>query len=117
MNWRAMHDTHAAHGSAQPVNPQVSIHREAIRDFCRAHAIRQLAIFGSAVRSDFNQESDIDVVIDLDPDARVGLVALQVMRDELVSIFGRPVDLMTRGGLNRHISKHVLDSAEILHAE
>lgn len=78
------------------MNPQVNTPHAAIRDFCRAHAVRELAVFGSAVRDVFNPDSDIDVLIDLTPDARVGLVALQKMRDELAGIFGRPVDLLTR---------------------
>ncbi|MBK8119957.1 MAG: nucleotidyltransferase domain-containing protein [Sulfuritalea sp.] len=47
--------------------------QDAIRDFCRAHAVRELAVFGSAVRVDFGSDSDVDVLIDLAPDARVGL--------------------------------------------
>jgi predicted nucleotidyltransferase len=99
------------------MNPQVTIPKEAIRDFCRAHAVRELALFGSAVRPDFRQDSDIDVLIDLAPDTRIGLIALQQMRDELARLFGRPVDLLTRGGLNRHIRDQVLHSAEIIYAE
>jgi predicted nucleotidyltransferase len=99
------------------MNPQVNIPHAAIRDFCRSHAVRELAIFGSAVRDDFNPDSDIDVLIDLAPDSRVGLVALQKMRDELAGIFGRPVDLLTHNGLNRHIREQILLDAEIIHAE
>lgn len=99
------------------MNPQVAIPHAAIRDFCRTHAVRELAIFGSAVRDDFSPDSDIDVLIDLAPDARVGLVTLQRMRDELAGIFGRPVDLLTRNGLNRHIRDQILLDAEIIHAE
>ncbi len=99
------------------MNPQVTIPKEAIRDFCRAHAVRELALFGSAVRPDFRQDSDIDVLIDLAPDARIGLIALQQMRDELARLFGRPVDLLTRDGLNRHIRDQVLHSAQIIYAE
>ena len=99
------------------MNPQVAIPHAAIRDFCRAHAVRELAIFGSAVRDDFSPESDIDVLIDLAPDARVGLVTLQRMRDELAGIFGRPVDLLARSGLNRQIRDQILLDAEMVHAE
>ncbi len=99
------------------MNPQVTIPHAAIRDFCRTHAVRELAVFGSAVRDDFRSDSDIDVLIDLAPDARIGLVALQKMRDELSRIFGHPVDLLTRNGLNRHIRDQILRDAEIIHAE
>jgi predicted nucleotidyltransferase len=99
------------------MNPQVLIPHAAIRDFCRAHAVRELAVFGSAVRDDFHRDSDIDVLIDLAPEARVGLVALQQMRDELALILGRPVDLLTRNGLNRHIRDEILRDAQVIHAE
>ena len=99
------------------MNPQVPIPRAAIRDFCRAHAVRELAVFGSAVRDDFGRDSDVDVLIDLAPGARIGLVTLQRMRDELEGIFGRPVDLLTRNGLNRHIRDEILRDAEVIHAE
>lgn len=99
------------------MKPQVTIPHAAIRDFCRAHAVRELAVFGSAARDDFSPDSDIDVLIDLAPDARVGLVTLQRMRDELAGIFGRPVDLLTRNGLNRHICDQIRLDAEIIHAE
>jgi hypothetical protein len=99
------------------MNPQLSIPHAAIRDFCRAHAVRELALFGSAVREDFGADSDIDVLIDLAPGARVGLVGLQKMRDELSRIFGRQVDLLTRSGLNRHIQGEILRQAKVIHAE
>lgn len=99
------------------MNPQVNVPHAEIRNFCSAYAVRELAIFGSAVRDDFNGASDIDVLIDLAPNARIGLVTFQRMRDELSVILGRPVDLLTRSGLNRHIRDQVLRDAEIIHAE
>jgi predicted nucleotidyltransferase len=99
------------------MNPQVSVSRAAIREFCRAHAVRELAVFGSAVRDDFSCNSDVDVLIDLAPGARVGLVTLQRMRDELANIFGHPVDLLTRNGLNPNIRDQVLRDAQVIHSE
>ena len=99
------------------MNQQLVIPQEAIRAFCHAHSVRQLAIFGSALRDDFRQDSDIDVLIDLAPEARIGLLALDRMRDELGEIFGRPVDLLTRAGLNPHIRDAVLREAQVIHAE
>jgi hypothetical protein len=99
------------------MNPQLVLPQTAIRDFCRAHAVRELAVFGSALRDDFTPDSDIDVLIDLAPGARIGLVALQRMRDELTGILGRPVDLLTRNGLNRHIRDDILRNIEVIHAE
>jgi predicted nucleotidyltransferase len=95
----------------------LQIPHEEIRAFCRAHAVRELALFGSAARGDFSDASDVDVLIDLFPETRVGLVAFQRMRDELAAIFGRPVDLLTRDSLNRHIRADILKEATTIHAE
>jgi predicted nucleotidyltransferase len=46
---------------------RLSLPLAAIREFCRAHAVRELAVFGSAVRDDFGSDSDVDVLIDLAP--------------------------------------------------
>lgn len=99
------------------MQPRLSLPLAAIRDFCRAHAVRELAVFGSILRDDFNENSDVDVLIDLAPDARIGLIGLQCMSDELAKLIGRPVDLLTRGSLNRHIRDEVLREAQVIHAE
>jgi len=99
------------------MNSRLHIPQEAIAGFCRAHAVRELALFGSATRTDFGPHSDVDVLIDLRREARVGLVAMQKMRDELAAIFGRPVDLLTRDSLNRHIRDDVLRDAEVIYTE
>lgn len=99
------------------MNPQLSIPQADIQAFCRAHGVRELSVFGSAVRGDFRADSDIDVLIDIAPDTRIGLIALQRMRDELTRIFGRPVDLLTKTGINRHIRADILRDAQVIHAE
>ena len=96
---------------------RLPVPHEALRRFCRTYGVREVAVFGSAVRDDFREDSDVDILIDLAPDARVGLVQLQRMRDELAQIWGRPVDLLTRDGLNPHIRDAVLQEAEIVHAQ
>ncbi len=96
---------------------QLPLPHDAIRAFCHAHAVRELAVFGSVVRDDFDSASDVDVLIDLAPGARLGLVGLQRMRDELSALIGRPVDLLTRNSLNRHIRDEVLRQAQVIHAE
>jgi len=99
------------------LNPQLTLPQAELQAFCRSHAVRELSVFGSATRDDFKADSDIDVLIDLAPEARVGLIALQRMRDELARIFGRPVDLLTKNGINRNIRDDILREARIIHAE
>ena len=44
-----------------------------IADFCRRHRIRKLSLFGSVLRNDFRPDSDIDVLVEFEPEARTGL--------------------------------------------
>lgn len=99
------------------MNAQLPIPQADLQAFCRAHSVRELSVFGSAVRGDFGANSDVDVLIELATEARVGLIALQRMRDELARIFGRPVDLLTKNGINRHIREDILREAQVIHAE
>lgn len=96
---------------------QIAVSSAVLAGFCRTHAVRELAIFGSLARGEERPDSDVDVLIDLHHGARVGLVAFQRMRNELAALFGRPVDLVTRDGLNRHIRDDVLKEARVLYAE
>ncbi len=91
-----------------------------IADFCRRWEISELALFGSILRQDFRSESDVDVLVTFAPEARHGLFQLNRMRDELVQLFGRKVDLVSRRGLessrNHLRRKAILSSAEVLYA-
>ena len=81
-----------------------------IAAFCRRHRIRRLAIFGSALRDDFTPESDIDVLVEFEPGARVGL-SFFAMQDELAEILDRRVDLNTPGFLSKYFVDQVLAEA------
>ena len=67
--------------------------------FCRRWRVRELSLFGSVLRDDFTPESDVDVLVSFDPGATWSLWDLTEMRDELVALVGRPVDLVEREGL------------------
>jgi predicted nucleotidyltransferase len=85
-----------------------------IEAFCRRHRIRRMAIFGSALRDDFGRGSDVDVLVEFEPGARVGL-AFFSMQDELSALLGRKADLNTPGFLSRYFRGSVLREAEDLH--
>jgi predicted nucleotidyltransferase len=93
---------------------QISVPREAIEVFCTRWRIRELAIFGSALRDDFRPDSDIDVLVDFEPGAHWGFMHLLEMTRELERIFGRPVDLVDKRVLEQdrnyirrnHILRH-----------
>jgi len=95
---------------------RVHIDRDRVAAFCRRHHIRRLAVFGSAVRDDFGPESDVDVLVDFDPAARVGFIALARAARELSELLGRHVDLVPQSGLKPLIRDEVLSEAEVLFA-
>ena len=73
----------------------VSVDKERLAAFCRQHHIRRLALFGSVLRADFSQESDIDVLVEFDPAHVPGLLGIARMERELAAILGRTADLRT----------------------
>lgn len=83
---------------------------------CKRYQVRELALFGSALRSDFRPDSDIDILVEFEPDAEIGFMALAAMQRELSEIVGRKVDLVPKGGLKPRIRQAVLESAEVLYA-
>lgn len=60
----------------------------------RQAGIRRLSLFGSVARGDAESNSDVDLVAELDPEARIGLFALGALERRLTEIVGRPVDLL-----------------------
>jgi uncharacterized protein len=86
-----------------------------IEAFCRRHHIRKLALFGSVLRDDFRPDSDVDVLVEFEPDQTVGLFGLVGMEQELTEIVGRKVDLRTPGDLSHYFRQQVIDGAEVLY--
>jgi hypothetical protein len=91
----------------------LNIPREEIAKFCEKNQIRKLSLFGSALRKDFRLESDVDVLVEFEPNARVGLIRLAGIEMELSEILGRKVDLNTRGFLSRYFRDQVLSEAVV----
>ena len=100
------------------MNPGIEIPMDRVAGFCRRNRIRRLALFGSVLRDDFAPESDVDVLVEFEPGARVGL-AFFTMQDELSDILGRPVDMNTFEGVeesrNWLLKAEILDSAEVVY--
>jgi hypothetical protein len=84
-----------------------------IEAFSRRNHIRRLALFGSVLREDFSPDSDVDVLVEFEPEARVGLITLAGMEIELSRILGRKAEIHTVKGLNPHFRDEVLDCAEV----
>ena len=90
---------------------RIEIPRERIADFCRGRRIKWLALFGSVLRDDFRPESDVDVLVEFEPGARLGFAFFDV-QEELSQILGRRVDLKTPRELSKYFRDEVLAEAE-----
>ncbi len=94
---------------------------EEIRKFCQKWKIKELALFGSVTREDFDQNrSDIDVLITFLPDQHWAW-EIVTMKEELELIFNRPVDLLTRKAIencrNPYRKKEILESYEVIYEQ
>ncbi len=89
----------------------------ALADFCRRNSVCELSLFGSVARGEDRPGSDVDVLVEFSPDARVGFLMLGRMSRELAELAGRKVDLVPKSGLKPMIREQVLDEAEVLFAE
>jgi hypothetical protein len=75
-----------------------------------------LALFGSVLRDDFRPDSDVDVLVSFESEARIGFITLSRMQRELSEIFQRSVDLVPMDGLKPIIRESVLSSSQDVYA-
>jgi predicted nucleotidyltransferase len=94
----------------------IPIPLDRLADFCRRNGIARLSLFGSILRDDFTPRSDVDVLVEFHPSARISLFDLGGMSVELSEIFGRQVDLRTPEDLSRYFRGAVLREARPLYA-
>jgi predicted nucleotidyltransferase len=98
------------------VPAKLQLDRQAVAAFCGRHHVRRLALFGSVLRDDFTDRSDVDVLVEFEPGHVPGL-AFFSMEAELSAIVGRKVDLNTPGFLSRYFRDQVLAEAETQYVE
>ena len=92
---------------------RLPIDRDMIAAFCQRHRIRKLSLFGSVLRDDFGPDSDVDVLVEFEPDAVPGLLRLAHMQNELTDMLGREVQLLMPEELNPCFREDVLHNAEL----
>ena len=96
---------------------RIEVPKKEIEAFCRKWRVKELSIFGSALREDFGPASDVDVLVELQPDHELSLYDWVDMIDELKTMFRRDVDLVAKGGLrNPFRRQEILRTAEIVYA-
>lgn len=97
--------------------PKIAIDQDLISDFCCRWKVAELSLFGSVLRDDFDPErSDVDVLIEFQPNHGFDLVDLVEMGEQLGDLFGRRVDLVTKPALKPRLRQSILDSAQVVYA-
>ncbi len=94
----------------------LEIPSEKIAEICRRYQIVEMAVFGSTARGDMRPDSDIDIMVVLHPEARLGWDFFGI-GDELSAVLGRPVDFGTKDSLKPHAKPSALRDAVIIYAE
>ena len=87
-----------------------------LAEFCRRNGIARLSLFGSILRGDFAPGSDVDLLMEYQPDRIPSLLEMAQMELELTQIIGRKVDLRTPLELSRRFRQQVVNEAELLYA-
>ncbi len=100
------------------MSTQIQPEPEQLAEFCRRHHIRRLSVCGSVLREDFRPDSDIDVLVEFDPEHRPGMVGMHQVEEELSHLYGgHRIDLLNPKYLNRRIRDRMVQEAEVLFAE
>jgi predicted nucleotidyltransferase len=90
----------------------IKFDRERLADFCRRNHIRKLSVFGSALRHDFQPHSDVDVLVEFEPNRAPGL-RFFTLENELSTLMGQKVDLNTPDFLSPYFRQSVLAEAVV----
>jgi len=95
--------------------PGLAVDPEKLRDICGRYGVARLEVFGSVGRGEAAADSDIDVLYELVPGARLGW-NIEQLADELSELLGRPVDLVSRSSLHEDLRDEVLADTRLLYA-
>lgn len=93
---------------------RLAMNDKALEGFCRKHHIRKLSLFGSRLKGTARADSDIDLLVEFEPDARPTLLDLAAMEEEMSGLLqGMRVDMRTPDELSRYFRSEVLRTAEV----
>jgi uncharacterized protein len=85
----------------------------ALRALCQRYGIRRLSLFGSSLTHTNRPDSDVDLLVEFQPDAKPTLLTMAEIELELSPLLGgRKVDLRTAGDLSRYFRDEVVRMAE-----
>jgi hypothetical protein len=85
---------------------------EKIKSVLKNKPVQRAYLFGSSVRTDYNAESDVDILVELDYSKPIGLEFIK-MKLQLEDILKREVDLLTTKSISKYI-KTFIDQEKVL---
>jgi hypothetical protein len=94
---------------------QISVSSDELAGLCRRYSIRRLSLFGSVLRDDFSEESDVDVLVEFEPGTKVTFFSLARVEDALSTLFARRADVHVPRTLSPHLRDRVLSQARDLY--
>lgn len=95
------------------MSTEIIVDKQSLTGFCRGHRIRKLAFFGSVLRDDFTEDSDVDVLVEFEQGHVPGFLRLARMERELSELLGRKADMRTPGDLSPYFRDEVVREAAV----
>ena len=94
----------------------LSKHKDELNKFCETNRIIKLSLFGSYAKNSYDEESDIDLLVEFEDDATPGYLVLARMENQLTDLFGIKTDLRTANELSRYFREQVVKEAIVQYA-
>ncbi|MDJ0658114.1 MAG: nucleotidyltransferase domain-containing protein [Crocosphaera sp.] len=92
-----------------------------IKQFCYQWGIIELALFGSILRDNFNQNSDVDVLVTFEPESHISLLDLETLEQQFATLLKRPVDVVTKKAIEKSDNwirrRNILDNNEVIYVK
>ena len=96
--------------------PAIELPLNQIAEICQRFHIKELSLFGSAMRDDFRFDSDLDFLVLFEDDSKIGIAAYADFQLALERLLNRRVDLVPKDGLKSLIRDEVLSTASVVYA-
>jgi len=97
----------------------IDLSEERLKEICLKYQVKELSIFGSALRDDFNSGSDIDLLVTFYDNTGYSLFEIVRIKEEFEQFLNRPVDLVNRKAIgkskNRYRKRAILESAKVIY--
>jgi predicted nucleotidyltransferase len=97
------------------ISAGIEVPAEQLQAICERYRVRELSLFGSAARGEMTSASDVDILVEFQPQAQIGWEFFD-LEEELTQLFGRKLDLGTKRSLKPWVRPHVLREARVLFA-